>query len=52
MNNPLHILTSVCGLRVEGPSDGDGIDLGRGSGSINKQQGSGFKAEKAHLYFS
>lgn len=31
---------------------GDGIDLSRDSGSINKQQASGFKAEETHLYFS
>lgn len=31
---------------------GDSIDLSRDSGSINKQQASGFKAEKTHLYFS
>lgn len=31
---------------------GDGIDLSSDSGSINKQQASGFKAEETHLYFS
>lgn len=51
-HNPLHILTSIWSLRVEGPSEGDGIDLSRDSGSINKQQASGFKAEETHLYFS
>ncbi|CAB1458918.1 unnamed protein product [Pleuronectes platessa] len=34
------------------PSEGDGIDLSRNSGSINKQPASGFKAEETHLYFS
>lgn len=51
-HNPLHILTSIWSLCVEGPSEGDGIDLSRDSGSINKQQASGFKAEETHLYFS
>ncbi|TNN52260.1 hypothetical protein EYF80_037536 [Liparis tanakae] len=37
---------------ARGPSEGDGIDLSSDSGSINKQQASGFKAEETHLYFS
>lgn len=49
-HNPLHILTSIWSLRVEGPSEGDGIDLSRDSGSINKQQASGFKAEETSLF--
>lgn len=51
-HNPQNILTSIWRLHVEGPFEGDGIDLSGDSGSINKQQASGFKAEETHLYFT